>query len=136
VLRLADGRAESPGESRTRFLCYRFHLPAPDLQYRVRNEAGVLVARTDFVWLEYAHVGEFDGMVKYGRLLKDGESPSEVVTAEKLREDRVRAECLGMSRVVWSDLSPRYAPRTAERIRHDLDRSRRLYGRARVVIPL
>ena len=61
-------------------------------------------------------VGEFDGEIKYGRLLKPGQSPGEVVFAEKVREDRIRATELGMARWVWDELGPAFGP-VAARIR-------------------
>lgn len=38
AVRFADGRAESVGESRTRYLCYAHRLPAPELQFEVYDE--------------------------------------------------------------------------------------------------
>lgn len=37
-------------------------------------------------------VGESDGRIKYGRMLKPGQKPEDVVYAEKLREDAIRAQ--------------------------------------------
>ncbi len=105
VMRLTDGRAESPGETRSRFLFWSQNLPAPDLQYEVRDAWGALAGTTDFAWLEYGVLGEFDGKAKYGRLLGPGQDPGEVVFAEKQREDLLR-EITGFRviRLVWSDL--------------------------------
>lgn len=105
VLRMADGRAESPGESRSRYLCWSQGLPAPELQFPVRDEHGELVGVTDFAWPDHGVLGEFDGRVKYGRLLKPGQEPGDVVFEEKVREDRLR-EVTGftMGRLVWADL--------------------------------
>lgn len=90
VLRLADARAESVGETRGRFFCWKHGLPAPDLQFEVRDEYGNLIGRTDFVWHNYCLCGEFDGMQKYGRLLKPGQTIQDVVATEKTREDKIR----------------------------------------------
>jgi hypothetical protein len=114
--RFADGRAESVGESRTRYLCYAHGLPAPDLQFHVYDERGSLVGVTDMVWRQQRLLGEFDGKVKYGRLLHPGEEPGDAVFREKRREDRLR-ELTGFSmvRVTWGDF---YRPaETAARIR-------------------
>lgn len=116
AVRLADGRAESPGESRTRYLCYAHDLPAPELQYDVFDSAGRLIGTTDFAWPAYRLLGEFDGEVKYERFLRDGERPGDAVFREKRREERI-CEQLGwrMVRLVWADL---HAPgATAARLR-------------------
>jgi hypothetical protein len=116
VLRLADPRAESPGESRVLYLCYLYGLPAPDPQYKVRDRSGRVVARVDFAWPELGLFLEFDGKVKYEKLLKVGESASEVVVREKRREELV-CELTGWRciRLVWADLER--PDDTAQRIR-------------------
>ena len=35
VLRLADGRSESVGETRIRYLCWAMGLPAPEVNYPI-----------------------------------------------------------------------------------------------------
>lgn len=65
-------------------------LPIPTLQFVVRDRDGVHVARVDFAWEDLGVVGEYDGKVKYGRLLKPGHDVGEVVHQEKLREERIR----------------------------------------------
>ena len=124
VLHHMDGRAETPGESRSNFLFWRQGLPRPELQHAVRDESGFLVAETDFVWHEFSTFGEFDGRQKYGRLLRRGEDPGDAVFREKVREDRVR-ELTGYRfvRWVWSDLAR--PEETAERIRRALRRGAR-----------
>ncbi|RNL79955.1 type IV toxin-antitoxin system AbiEi family antitoxin domain-containing protein [Nocardioides marmorisolisilvae] len=114
TLRLASPGAESVGESRARFLFFFHGLPRPELQYPV-YDGDVLIATTDFAWPELGVVGEFDGKIKYGRLLKPGETPGDAVFREKRREDRIR-EVTGwrVVRLVWADLAdPR---RTAARL--------------------
>lgn len=133
---LADGRAESPGESRSRLLFRRENLPRPDLQVEVRDGDGRLLGRTDFGWLEYRHLGEFDGRVKYGGIAGDSRTPQQIVLAEKLREDTLRAQLYGMSRWTWSDLGRGRSKDTVARLRADLEQSRRLYVANRTVIPL
>jgi hypothetical protein len=49
-------------------------------------------------------VGEFDGKIKYGRLLRPGQDAGEVVYAEKLREDALRDTGLSVVRWTWQDL--------------------------------
>ena len=136
ALSLADPRAESPGESRSRLLFRRENLPLPDLQVPFYDEDGRLIGRTDFGWLEFCHVGEFDGKVKFGGIPGDTRTPQEIAYAEKRREDRIRSRPVGMSRWGWHDLDGAAGRRTADRVRFDLEQSKRLYGRARVVIPL
>lgn len=103
-VRMADGRADGIGESRGRWTFWLMHLPAPELQYEVRDGDGVLRGTCDWAWPERRTLGEFDGEVTYGRLLKPGQDPGQVVFAEKQREDELR-ELTGYSmvRLVWSD---------------------------------
>jgi hypothetical protein len=119
-VRMADGLAASVGESRGRWMLRRAGIPAPVLQYAVVCD-GVVVGTTDWAWPEAGLLGEFDGRVKYGRLLLPGQQPGEVVFAEKLREDRLR-EITGfrMVRLTWSDLDRPQV--TAERVRRLLRR--------------
>jgi hypothetical protein len=104
VIAFADARAESPGESRSRVAMARLGLPAPILQWEVVRADGVTLGRVDFAWPEYGRVGEFDGYVKYGRLLRPGQVPADVVYEEKRREDAIRAEDLGMTRWTWPEI--------------------------------
>ena len=115
VLRLADARIESVGESRFFFLLWRAGLPMPILQWRVYN-GNRLIGVVDFAWPDLGLMGEFDGKVKYGRLLKPGQSAADAVFAEKKREDELR-EVTGcrMIRPIWSDLER--PAETAERVR-------------------
>jgi hypothetical protein len=121
-VRMADGRAESAGESRTRYLCHVAGLPAPDLQLEVRDSQGHLVGTCDFGWEEHRLLGEFDGKVKYGRLLRPGEEPGDAVFREKKREDALREVTRwSMVRITWSEL---YRPaETAARIRRLMRRA-------------
>jgi hypothetical protein len=122
ALRLADGRADSVGESRTRYLFYLHHLPAPELQFKVRDHRGQLAGTCDFAWPDHRLLGEFDGKVKYGRLRRPEETPEDAVFREKRREDRLR-ELTGWSmvRVTWGDLYQGVA--TAARVRRLLTRA-------------
>lgn len=121
ALAFADARCPNPGESRSRVAIARAGLPAPVLQWEVRTASGLFVGRVDFGWPELRTVGEFDGRVKYGRELRPGQDPAEVLYAEKLREDALRAEDLGVVRWGWGDLD-RFGP-VAQRLR-DRYRSR------------
>ena len=71
VLRLADGRSESVGETRARYLVWSQGLPPPEVNYPIYDENGREVARVDLAWPAYGLFLEFDGKVKYERLLKE-----------------------------------------------------------------
>jgi hypothetical protein len=122
ILRLVDGRSESVGESRTRYLCWAEHLPAPIPNYPIQDRRGRIVHRVDLAWPEYGVFLEFDGKVKYQRHLRDGETVTDAVLREKRREDLV-CELTGWRciRLIWADL---YTPAlTADRIRMLLARA-------------
>ena len=102
VVAVADGGSDSVGESRSRVAILRAGLPAPVLQWPVHGNGRVFQA--DFGWPELCTIGEFDGMVKYGRLLKPGQDPADVVVAEKLREDEIRDLGLRVVRWVWAEI--------------------------------
>jgi len=104
VVGFADGRSESVGESRSRVALYRAGLPSPEPQWEV-HRGGLLLGRVDFGWPESRVVGEFDGRIKYGRLLEPGDDAGDAVFEEKRREDRLRAEGLWVVRWVWDDLT-------------------------------
>lgn len=104
ALSLMDGRSESVGESLSRLVIHELRLPAPDLQKHVWDSAGDWLGRTDFYFPGLAVVGEFDGKVKYGKYLKPGQSASDAVYLEKIREDRIRGTGLIVVRWVWDDL--------------------------------
>jgi hypothetical protein len=115
VLRLADGRSESVGETRARDLCRRHRLPAPVPQYPIHDEHGRIVAYVDLAWPQHGVFLEFDGRIKYGALLQEGETPTDVVLREKRREELI-CELTGWRciRITWADLA--YPARTAARI--------------------
>jgi hypothetical protein len=124
ALRFADGRSESPGESTTRVILDEVALPAPHLQVTIYGPNGEFYGRTDLGYPESAVLLEFDGYVKYSKLLKDGESSVDVVVREKDRENLIRGMGYLVVRIVWADL---YNPALlAERIRANLERGRRI----------
>lgn len=101
---IADGRSGSIGESRGIWTFKSLRIPIPERQFEIRDSSGVLVAVTDWYWPSYDIYGEFDGRIKYGRLLKPNQDPGEVVFDEKKREDLIREITGGrMFRLVWSD---------------------------------
>ena len=115
VLRLADPKSESVGESRSRFLYWSQGFPRPIVQFPV-FEDGILVGITDLGWPSLGLLFEFDGRVKYGRLLKPGQTPGDAVFAEKKREDALRRVTgYAVERATWVDLS--HPVETARRAR-------------------
>lgn len=125
LLRNADGRHESPGETRLAHALRLMGLRATP-QVAVPGSTAVV----DFLLDEAPVIIEFDGRVKYGR---DADEPDpfgrrrsreEVVWEEKRREDRLRELGYEVVRITWSDLdSPR---ELATRIRRAIERSRQL----------
>lgn len=115
----ADGRSESVGESRSRVVLQRWKLAPSALQFEVRTAAGGMIGRTDFAWEEHRLVGEFDGRIKYGRLLRPGQDAGDAVFREKEREDAIRDEGWGVVRWTWADLHrpDRFAAKVRRRIR-------------------
>ena len=116
VIRLADARMESPGETRTGYALWMEGVPAFEPQFQVFDATGRLFAELDFAWPELGVWVEFDGREKYTRYRREGETVADAVLREKGREDRVR-ELTGWIcvRVTWAELSdPR---RLAARVR-------------------
>jgi hypothetical protein len=105
VVRFADGRSESVGESRSRILLHQLGLSPSAIQFPVATPAGQLVGHTDFAWEKSRVVGEFDGRVKYGRLLRPGQDPGDAVFEEERREDAIRDEDWEVVRWTWDDLT-------------------------------
>lgn len=103
---LADGRAESPLESRGRLALLEGGLPRPELQVELHGPGG-FVARVDGWYEEAAVALEFDGRVKYLDP-REGRDPGEVLWREKRREDLVRELDVRVVRIAQEDLaSPR-----------------------------
>lgn len=105
MVAFADGASQSVGESRSRVAIARLGLMTPTLQLEVLDASGGLIGVCDFGWRDDHVVGEFDGKVKYGRLLKPGQSAGEVVWAEKRREDAIRDAGWEVVRWVWDELA-------------------------------
>jgi hypothetical protein len=97
VLPLADPRAESPMESVVRWLFHAGGLPAPELQYVVRDAAGVFLARADFAWLQQRVLVEFDGDLHRERdvFVKDVRRQNGVVAAGWTMLRYTSADALG-----------------------------------------
>jgi hypothetical protein len=118
-----DARSESVGESSSRVVLHEIGVSTPQPQLDVFDALGRLVGRADFGWEEYRTLGEFDGRVKYGRLLKPGQTIADVVFAEKRREDALRNLGWEVVRWLWEDLKD---PRSLlERLERAFARGRR-----------
>ncbi len=114
VLSRADGRAQSPGETRLRHALWLLGCPATP---QARISAGTRVAYVDLLLDESPVVVEFDGLVKYG---ENGLRPGrEELVAEKQREDWLRELGYAVVRVTWADLDdlPALASRVEAAIR-------------------
>jgi hypothetical protein len=101
---LLDARSESAGESVSRVRLHEDGLPTPELQQDIYDDEGRFLARVDFYWKEQRTIGEFDGKIKYGRLLKSGQAVEDVLFEEKRREDSLRDLSLQIVRWIWADL--------------------------------
>lgn len=120
ALRLVRKEIESVGECLTFLICFRFSLPMPEPQYEVPDEHGRIVARLDFAWPKLGKWVEFDGRIKYEKLLKPGQRASDVVVQERRRELMVqRLTGWDSDRLIWDDL--RREERTADRLRAFLE---------------
>jgi hypothetical protein len=100
----ADPRPMSVGESRSRVAMARLGVATPVLQWKVVGPGGIVLGTADFGWPDHGYAGEFDGFVKYGRLLRPGQVPGDVVFAEKRREDGMRTVLRGFARWVWDEI--------------------------------
>jgi hypothetical protein len=98
----ADPGAETVGETLARLLVAELGHGRPRTQFPVRIATGV-------VWCDLLvgrHVFEFDGRIKYLRQQDGGVASrpvEEILWEEKKRERLVRAEGLGMSRIIFDD---------------------------------
>ncbi|WIM99449.1 DUF559 domain-containing protein [Actinoplanes oblitus] len=61
VINLADGRAESPMETRLRLLLHDGGIPRPVPQFEIRDDLGQLVARVDLGWPAARLAVEYEG---------------------------------------------------------------------------
>ena len=78
-VRMARRGAESVGETSEPLpVLVSSTCPSRTLQFEVRDERGNLIGVVDFAWPEFGLLGEFDGKIKYGRLLKPGQDPGDV----------------------------------------------------------
>jgi hypothetical protein len=95
ALAIATGSAESVLESLSMSRFYELELPSPEQQVEIIVDGRRY--RVDFYWREFDVIGEADGRSKYD------DAPSEVVWAEKKREDDLRSVVQGFVRWTWDE---------------------------------
>ena len=114
---LLGSRSESPASRIAVSSCIESACLARSPQYEVsERKVSWLVVRIS-AGRSFAHLGEFDGKEKYGRLLKPGQTAADAVFAEKRREDALRDLGWQIVRWIWQDL---YHP---EELRRRLERA-------------
>lgn len=101
VLRIVDGRAESPQESRLRARLVMAGLPKPRVQFNVRTSDGGFVARVDLAWEECRLAVEYDGLWH-------------TASPRQIHKDRRRLNALQVAG--WTVLHV-----TSDRLRNDLE---------------
>ena len=120
AVRLADGGAESPGESLARLLILELGIGEPHTQFPVR------VGRTVF-WTDIrvgCHLFEFDGRIKFTRPEQGGVAerpPGDVAWDERKRQQLICSEGVGMSRLIWDDFWGAARARAKARLRAEYD---------------
>jgi hypothetical protein len=93
VFDFATDLSESVGESRSRVAIRVAGLPPPELQVVLHSAEGRPLGRVDFWWEKWGVVGEFDGRVKYGRLLRPGQSVDRAPVTRCSRRRCARTPC-------------------------------------------
>jgi hypothetical protein len=101
VLDFAVAESDSVLESVSRVNMRIIGCPSPVLQQEFTDHRG-LIGYSEFYWPEYALVGESDGRMKYlDPAYRHGRTLDELVYAEKVRADRLRAIGLRVARWDW-----------------------------------
>jgi hypothetical protein len=126
---LADPGAESVAETLGRLLA--MEVVGPDVE--IETQFPVLTVR-GVMWCDLrvgCHLFEIDGRLKYRRERDDGvaDRPIEdVLWEEKGRERDVRAEGLGMSRIIWEDFWGRRRRQALARLGQEYTQTRERFG--------
>jgi hypothetical protein len=103
----ADARAESPLETRVRLRARDGGVAPDELQFRVRDWAGNIVAVADLAWTWARVIGEADGAEAH-------DNPVAIFRDRKRQNDIVRAGFTPL-RFTWEDtLDPNYIPRVVQ----------------------
>ncbi|MEU6203454.1 hypothetical protein ABZ814_07685 [Micromonospora musae] len=101
----ADGRAQSPLETRTRLRCVDGKVPPDALQLAVRDDDGYLLGVGDLGWRGPKVIAEADGRGAH-------DSP-QAVFADRRRQNRLVNAGWAVLRFTWADtLRPDYIPWT------------------------
>ncbi|MDT0530050.1 type IV toxin-antitoxin system AbiEi family antitoxin domain-containing protein [Micromonospora sp. DSM 115977] len=101
----ADGRAQSPLETRTRLRCVDGRVPPDALQLEVRDDDGYLLGIGDLGWRGPRVIAEADGRGPHGT--------PEAVHADRRRQNRLVNAGWTVLRFTWADtLNPAYIPHT------------------------
>lgn len=119
VVAIADGRSESAGESRSRWVLHLLGLGRVTPQFAVWD-GSVLVGVADLKLDEHMVLVEFDGRGKY--------ADQDDLFREKWREDRLRELGYEVVRLTWADLARPQVVR--ERILAAIARSRNTRSRS------
>ncbi|RKR89092.1 hypothetical protein BDK92_3429 [Micromonospora pisi] len=99
----ADGRAESPLETRVRLRCADGGVPPDELQHPVRDEDGYLLALGDLAWLRERIIGEADGAEVH--------STPDALYRDRRRQNRIANAGWRVFRFTWADTQdPDYIP--------------------------
>lgn len=101
----ADGRAQSPLETRTRLRCVDGRIPPDVLQLEVRDDDGYLLGIGDLGWCGPRVIAEADGRGPHGT--------PEAIFADRRRQNRLVNAGWTILRFTWADtLRPDYIPWT------------------------
>ncbi|MET8229396.1 type IV toxin-antitoxin system AbiEi family antitoxin domain-containing protein [Micromonospora sp. NPDC005298] len=104
----ADGRAQSPLETRTRLRCVDGRVPPDTLQLEVRDADGYLLGVGDLGWRGPKVIAEADG--------RDAHGSAEAIFADRRRQNRLVNAGWTILRFTWQDtLHPNYIPHTVHR---------------------
>jgi hypothetical protein len=101
----ADGRAQSPLETRSRLRCVDGGVPPDVLQLQVRDDDGYLLGVGDLGWRGPRVIAEADG--------QDAHGTPQAVYADRRRQNRLVNAGWTILRFTWQDtLHPNYIPHT------------------------
>lgn len=102
-LREADGRSQSPLETRVRLRCVDGRVPPDVLQHEVRDDDGRLLAVGDLGWVRARVIGEADGAGPH--------STPDALFEDRRRQNRITNAGWAVLRFTWADtIRPDYIP--------------------------